>query len=420
LKKRHSIEKGGRKMANARKIFSAIDVGTTKIATIVANAKSQSDIEVLGVGIVPSHGLHKGVVVNMDEAKRAITASIKEAERISGMRIESVDVGVTGRHITSLNNRGVISIPRDDRLVRSQDLKRVLSAARSVSVPEGKRVLHAIPRYYALDGQERVQEPVGMHGTRLDVETHIITASITSIQNLVKCIRSIGIDVDDLVLEPLASAESVLTPEEREVGVIMADIGGGTTDIAVFKGGSIYHTAIIPVAGYQVTSDLSIGLGLPFEIAEKVKKQYADVTPNLEIEETTKVGTNGHSASYRSLCGIIRSRMEELLQLMLLEMPTTDYHSLAPHGLVLTGGTSNLSGLDLLGREVLQMPVRIGRPLNVGIYGISDILHDPAYATTQGLILWQVGGKKPSSGLKLHREGPLSSIVNFMKKFFRS
>ncbi|MEA3442057.1 MAG: cell division protein FtsA [Chloroflexota bacterium] len=408
-------------MAKLKRIFSAIDVGTTKVATIVANAKAQDDIEVLGVGTVPCHGLHKGIVVNIDEARQSIAASIKEAQRISGMRVDSVYVGVTGRHVTSLNNRGVVAIPRDDRLVRPQDLKRVLSAARTnVPVPEGKRVLHAIPRYYALDRQERVKEPVGMHGARLDVETHIVTASITSIQNLAKCVRSIGIDVEDLVLEPLASGEAVLTPEERESGVIMADIGGGTTDVAVFKNGSIYHTAIIPVAGYQVTSDLSIGLGLPFEIAEKMKKQYADMTPNLEIDEKARVGIeNGHSASYHDLCDIIHSRMEELLQLILLEMPTTDYRSLAPCGLVLTGGTSNLAGLDELGQTVLQMPVRIGRPLSRGIYGIADILHDPAYATTLGLILWRVGGKTGSE-FKLHRSGPWSAFIGLVKKLFRS
>ncbi len=403
----------------AKKIVAAIDVGTSKVATIVANIKAQNDIEILGVGVTPSTGLHKGVVVNMDKAKQSITASVKEAQRISGMRIDSVYVGVTGRHITSLNNRGVVAIPRDDRMVRPQDLKRVLSAARSVPVPEGKQVLHAIPRYYALDGQEGIKQPVGMHAARLDVETHIITASITSIQNLAKCIRSIGIDVEDLLLEPLASAEAVLTPQERDTGVIMADIGAGTTDIAVFRGGSIYHTAAIPVAGYQVTSDLSIGLGLPFEIAEKMKKRYGNVTPALEVDGTTQVGLeNGHSASYRNLCDIVRSRMEELLQLIITETPTTDYHSLAPCGLVLTGGTSNLTGFAELGKSVLQMPVRVGRPLNNGIYGISDILYDPAYATTLGLILWQAEGKKGAE-VQVRKAGILGALAGLFRKVFR-
>ncbi len=404
----------------AKRIVTAIDVGTTKVATIVASVKAQDDIEILGVGVTPSTGLHKGIVVNMEQAKQSIAASVKEAQRISGMRVDSVFVGVTGRHITSLNNRGVIAIPRDDRMVRSNDLKRVLSAARSVPVPEGKQVLHAIPRQYILDGQEGIRQPVGMHGSRLDVETHIITASITSIQNLVKCIRSISIDVEDLLLEPLASAEAVLTREERDTGVIMADIGGGTTDIAVFKGGSIYHTGVIPVAGYQVTSDLSIGLGLPFDIAEKMKKKFGNVAPSLEIDGTAQVGLeNGYVASCRNLYDVIHSRMEELLQLIIAEMPTTDYRSLAPCGLVLTGGTSNLLGLAELGETVLRIPVRIGRPLNTGIYGISDILHDPAYATTLGLILWQAEGKKGTE-IRVKKAGIRGALASLLSKLFRA
>jgi len=404
-----------------KKVICAIDVGTTKIATIVANVKAQDDVEILGVGIAPSHGLHKGIVVNMEEAKQSIAASVKEARRISGVHIDSAYVGVTGRHISSLNNKGVVAIPRSDRLVRSQDLKRVLSAARTVNVSEGKRVLHAIPRSYALDGQIGVRQPVGMHGARLDVETHIITASISSIQNLAKCVRGIGVDVEDLILEPLASAEAVLTPEEREAGVIMADIGGGTTDIAVFKGGNIYHTSIIPVAGYQVTSDISIGLGLPFNIAENMKKTYGNVTPALDVDPAAEVVgiSNGHHASYRELCDIIKARMEELLQLILLEMPSTDYQTLAPFGVVLTGGTSNLTGLDDLGRSVLQMPVRKGRPLSAGVYGISDILHDPSYATTLGLILWQMRGKEGSSFVA-RKSGVLGGFMHLVRKLFRA
>lgn len=403
-----------------RKIISAIDVGTTKIATIMADVKAENDIEILGVGVVPSHGLHKGTVVNMDEARASVLSSVKEAQRISGIRMDSAYIGVTGRHISCLNNQGVVSIPRTDRLVRPEDLKRALSVARSIFVPEGKKLLHAIPRYYALDGQEGITQPVGMHGTRLDVETHIITASATAVQNLVKCVRSAGIEVEDLILEPLASSEAVLTQEEREAGVIMADIGGGTTDIAVFKGGNIYHTSIIPVAGYQVTSDISIGLGLPFSIAEKMKKRYGNVTPDLEADQEDQVGIeNGHSASYRDLCDITRSRMEELLQLILLEMPTSDYRSLAPFGLVLTGGTANLTGFEELGRSVLQIPVRKGLPLNSGIYGISDILHDSAYATTLGLVLWPINGKE-GAAFRVKRAGILGGFVSLVRRLLRS
>ena len=400
-------------------IISAIDVGTTKIATIVANVRSQDDIEVLGVGVVPSHGLHKGIVVNMDEAKEAIATSIQEAQKISGTRVDSVYVGVTGRHISSINNRGVVAIPRADRLVRSEDLNRVLAASKSVTVPEGKKLLHAIPRFYTLDGEERVKRPVGMHGTRLDVETHIITASVSSVQNLVKVIRSIGVQVEDLVLEPLASGEAVLTAQERESGIIMADVGGGTTDIAVFKDGDIYHTAIIPVAGYQITSDIAIGLGLPFHVAERMKKTYGNVTPGLDTgRETELTGIeNGHAASYRELCDIVRSRMEELFELILLELPTTDYQRLAPCGLVLTGGTANLGGLVDLGKEHLRMPVRRGAPLGSGVYGITDILRDSAYSTTLGLILWQARNREPSAWQD-KRGGMFGGIARLLRRLF--
>ena len=222
-----------------KKIISAIDVGTTKICTITGTLDSGGNIQVLGVGLVPAHGMHKGMVVNVDEAREAVAESIKRAEQASGLKIESAYVGVTGRHISSHNSHGVVAIPRNDRLVRPDDLKRVLTTAQSVKTASDRRLLHVIPRSYAVDGQAGVNNPVGMHGFRLDVETHVITAAVTSIQNLVKCIRSIGIDIEDLILEPLASSEAILTDDEKQVGVILADIGGGTTDVAVFREGSI-------------------------------------------------------------------------------------------------------------------------------------------------------------------------------------
>jgi cell division protein FtsA len=229
-----------------------------------------------------------------------------------------------------------------------------------------------------------------MHGFRLDVEAHIITAAVTSVQNLIKCIRSIGIDIDDLVLEPLASSEAVLTEDEKQVGIVLADIGGGTTDIAIFREGSIWHTAILPVAGYQITRDIAIGLGLPFDVAEEMKKKYGSVTPVYEGKSTNvskdALLTNGHGVSHQDLCDIIRARVEEVLRLIVLEMPNSEYEALVPDGLVLTGGSSNLAGIEALGRNTLQLPVRVGLPMN--IYGISDALQDPAYATSVGLLLW--------------------------------
>ncbi|MFC1860075.1 cell division protein FtsA [Chloroflexota bacterium] len=370
-----------------RSTLTSIDVGTTKVCTTIADIDEGNGIRVTGVGISPSKGLHKGLVVNISEARESIRESIQKAEQASNYKIESAYVGVTGRHVTSLNNRGVVAVTRNDRLVRPDDLKRVLASAQSVKVPKDRRLLHVIPRGYAIDGQVGVKNPVGMHGFRLDVETHIITAAVASVQNLIKCIRSIGIDIDDLVLEPLASSEAVLTEDEKQVGVILADIGGGTTDIAVFREGSIWHTSILPVAGYQLTRDVAIGLGLPFDVAEEMKKKYGSVMPVYETKDTSNpLSTNGHGVSYQDLCDIVRARIEEILRLILLEMPRTEYEELVPAGLVLTGGSSNLPGIEALGRDILRLPVRVGTPTK--IYGISDALRDPAYATSVGLLLW--------------------------------
>jgi cell division protein FtsA len=234
-----------------------------------------------------------------------------------------------------------------------------------------------------------------MHGFRLDVETHIITAAVTSVQNLVKCIRSIGIDIDDLVLEPLAASESVLTEDEKQIGVILADIGGGTTDVAVFREGSIWHTSILPVAGYQITRDIAIGLGLPFDVAEEMKKRYGSVMPVYEskAETSSTISEDGHGVSYQDLCDIVRARVDEIVRLILLELPRSEYETLVPAGLVLTGGSSNLSGIESLGRDILRLPVRVGVPTNM--YGITDALRDPAYATSVGLLLW--GAKHDSA-----------------------
>jgi len=368
--------------------IAAIDVGTTKVCTTIADINDSGAMRVVGVGITPSVGLHKGLVVNIGEARESIRESVRKAEQASNYKVESAYVGVTGRHVASLNNRGVVAITRNDRVVRSDDLKRVLASAQSIKVPSDRKLLHVIPRGYAVDGQPGVKNPVGMHGFRLDVETHVITAAVTSVQNLVKCIRSIGIDIEDLVLEPLASSEAILTDDEKEVGVILADIGGGTTDIAVFKDGSIWHTSILPVAGYQLTRDVSIGLGLPFDVAEEMKKRYGSVMPVYEgrTETNTAISQDGHGVSYQDLCDIIRARVEEIMKLILLELPSSEYETLVPAGLVLTGGSSNLAGIATLGREILQLPVRVGTPANMG--GIGDTLCDPAYATSAGLLIW--------------------------------
>ena len=402
-----------------RNVVASIDVGTTKICTILADVSDGGIPRVVGVGVAPSKGLHKGLVVNINEARESIRNSVRKAEQASDYKVESAYVGVTGRHVSSMNNRGVVAITRNDRVVRPDDLKRVLAAAQSVKTAGDRRLLHVIPRSYAVDGQPGVKNPVGMHGFRLDVETHVITAAVTSVQNLVKCIRNIGIDIEDLVLEPLASSEAILTEDEKQVGVIMADIGGGTTDIAVFREGSIWHTSILPVAGYQLTRDVAIGLGLPFEIAEEMKKKYGSAMPVYEgtADTAPAISKDGHGVAYQDLCDIIRARVEEVLKLILLEMPSSDYEALVPAGLVLTGGTANLSGMAALGREILRLPVRVGAPTD--IYGIADVLRDPAYSTSVGLLLW--GAKH--EGKKDWKSGTFGNALNRLasqlRKLFR-
>jgi cell division protein FtsA len=398
-----------------RSTLTSIDVGTTKVCTIISELGEGGGIRVVGVGITPSKGLHKGLVVNINEARESIRESVRIAEQSSGYKVESAYIGVTGRHVSSVNNRGVVAITRNDRLVRRDDLKRVLAQSQNIKVPSERRLLHVIPRGYAVDGQVGIKNPVGMHGFRLDVETHIITAAVTSVQNLVKCIRGIHIDIDDMILEPLASSEAILTEDEKQVGVILADIGGGTTDIAVFKDGSIWHTAILPVAGYQLTRDVAIGLGLPFDVAEEMKKRYGSVMPVYESqsENTSAISADGHGVSYQDLCDIVRARVEEIMRLILLEMPRSDYESLVPAGLVLTGGSSNLSGIEVLGRDILKLPVRVGVP--TGLSGITDVLRDPAHATSVGLLLW--GGKH--EGRRIWRsQGPFRRFISHLKRLF--
>ena len=396
--------------------IGAIDVGTTKVCTIMGDVDSEGGLRILGVGVAPSLGLQKGMVVNADDARVAIAASVKKAESIAGYKLDSAYVGVTGRHINSVNNRGVIAVTRGDQLVRPADLKRVLQVARSVKIPADQKVLHIIPRHYAIDGQEGVKNPIGMHGFRLDVEAHIITAAIASVKNLTKCIRSLGIDIDDLVMEPLASAEAVLTEEERQNGVMLADIGGGTTDIAVFKDDTIYYTSVIPVAGQTLTRDLSVGLGLSFELAEEMKKKYGDVTPveKGSGEFNEPLMEDGHSVSYRDLSDIIRIRIDELMRLLVLELPHSDVPTIMPSGIVLTGGASKLPGIAELAQEVTKIPVKVGTP--VGLPGVSDSLCDPSYATSVGLLLWKMKNKDSQTW---ERQSGLRRLFSNLFRFFR-
>ena len=370
-----------------RRKIASIDVGTSKVCSIMADTDGV-DLRILGVGVAPSRGLQKGLVVNLNDAKESIRQSVQMAEQATGYRLESAVVGITGRHISSVNNRGVVAITANRQMVRQEDVDRVLGVAQNAvqTSAGGSSILHLIPQYYSVDGQEGIKNPVGMHGFRLDVEAHIVTASQAAVENLTKCVRGVGIEIENLVFEPLASAESVLTEDERQNGVVMADIGGGTTGVAIIRDNNFIHTSVLPVAGHSLTHDISVGLGVSFELAEEVKKKYASVEIGLEKMADRTLTEGGQTVPYNELYEIVRSRVEELLRLIVLEMPG-DIKSVRG-GLVLTGGTSTLPGLAELGLEITHMPVRIGTPPQ--LYGVSDHLAEPAYAASVGLLLWQL------------------------------
>jgi cell division protein FtsA len=368
-----------------------IDVGTTKICTLVGELYEDGQLRIIGVGVAPSRGLHKGVVVNVNDATEAIAASVRKAERISGYQITSAYVGVGGGHITALNSRGVVGISRTDRGISQFDIDRALDAARAVAIPHNREIIHAIPRGYVVDDQEGVQDPIGMQGIRLEVEVHIVTGASTSVSNLVKCVRAAGVEIDDLILQSLASGEAILRDNEREGGVVLADIGGGTTDIAIFIEGAIWHTIVLGTGGEHLTRDVAIGLKTPTGTAEELKIKYGHALPGtLATDELIEVSSFGdgarQSVSRLRLSEVIEARAEEILTLILREVKRSGYDGLLAAGLVMCGGSADLAGFKELGQQILQLPVRVGKPRE--LHGLTDVLESPAYATAVGLLLW--------------------------------
>ncbi len=380
--------------------FASIDIGTTKICTVVGEMAAENDMRILGVGIAPSEGLSRGMVENIRDATEAIKTSIDKAEKSSGTRILSAHVGVAGQHIACLNNRGIIAIPDRTRPISPDDVTRVLDGARVVSIPTNREIIHVIPRYYVVDGQDHISDPVGMYGTRLDVETHIVTGVDSSIQNLTKCVENVGVQVDGLILEPLASAEAVLDQEEKEQGVVLVDIGGGTTDIALFLEGSVYHTAVLPVGGNHVTRDIVVGLRAPFQAAEEAKRKWGHAIPSMvdAREEITleAFGSEGSKTELRRrLCEIVQARNEEILEMVTAEVKRAVHDDVISAGIVITGGGAKLQGIDLLAEQVTGWPARVGMPRN--LHGLTDLLIDPAYATSVGLLQWAVNEAEASA-----------------------
>ncbi len=367
-----------------------IDAGTTKICTLVGEA-SGNDVRVVGVGVAPARGIKKGVVVNVVDAAAAIRASIEKAERSSGYEIARAYVSVTGAHVSAVNSRGVVGVARGDKGIMDDDVERAMEAARAIAIPQDREVLHVIPRGFTVDGQDGVKEPIGMSGFRLEVEAHIITGASSSVHNLLKCVESCNVGVDGLVLDPIASGAAVLTDNERDMGVVLADIGGGTTDIAIFIDGSIWHTTVLAVGGNHVTNDVAVGMRVPFEAAEQLKIEHGharhETIDPTEVVQVRAFGDGGVTrVQRRDLAEIIEARAEEIYQMILQEIKRSGYDGLLPAGVVITGGAAQLRGMRELGRQVLGMPVRVGNPQNIS--GLIDTIDAPAYAASVGLLLW--------------------------------
>lgn len=378
------------------KMIVGLDIGTSKVVALVGEVAADGQLEVVGIGTHPSRGLKKGVVVNIESTVQAIQHAIDEAQQMAGCRIHSAFVGVAGSHIRSLNSHGIVAIR--EREVSPADIERVLDAAQAVAIPADQRVLHTLAQDYAIDNQGGVREPLGMSGVRLEAKVHVVTCAVNAAQNIEKCVRRCNLGVDDIILEQLASSASVLNDDEKELGVCLVDIGGGTTDIAIFTEGAIRHTAVIPIAGDQVTNDIAMALRTPTQYAEEIKIRYACALAKLAgASETIKVPSVGdrpsRELSRQALAEVVEPRYEELFNLVQGELRRSGFDHLIPAGIVLTGGTAKMEGAVELAEEVFHMPVRLGVPQ--GIRGLDDVVRNPVYATGVGLLLY---GLKKQNG----------------------
>ena len=369
-------------------VLVAIDIGTTKVCVLIGEVAERGGVDVIGIGQAPSDGLRKGVVIDIDRTVQSVTNAVDAAERLSGLKVRSAFVGISGSHINSQNSRGMVAVRHD---VDRGDTVRAIEAARAVSIPNTREILHVIPRGYVVDGQEGVRDPIGMAAVRLEVETHIVTASSTSVQNLTKCVQRAGVEIDELVLAPLATAEATLGDEDRELGVVLADIGGDTTDIAIFQDGSISHCASIPIGGRYVTADLGIVLRVTPDVAENVKFRYGsaiplDVDPD-EVLQVTSIGEEtSHGVTRRHIAEIVESRVAEIFRFVAAEIEAAGATNRLQAGLVLTGGGSSLTGVARAARDYLGMSARVVGPTGLG--GLTDQIATPPFSASSGLLLW--------------------------------
>jgi len=380
------------KPRDTKSLIVGLDIGTSKIVAMVAEIRPEGGFDVIGYGSHPSRGLKKGVVVNIESTVHAIQRALEEAELMADCKIREVYTGIAGSHIRSFNSHGMVAIK--DREVTQIDVDRVIDTAKAVNIPTDQQILHILNQEFIIDGQEDVREPLGMSGVRLEVKVHIVTGAVSAAQNIMKCVRRCGLEVQDLVLQPLASAMAVLSNDEEELGVCLADIGGGTTDIAVFTEGAIRHTAVIPIAGDQITNDIAMALRTPTKDAEEIKQKYGCALRELadasEMVQVPGVGDRGpRQMSRQTLAEVIEPRVEELYSLIQAELRRSGFEELLSSGVVLTGGSSMMQGMVELGEEIFHMPVRVGTPNYAG--GLAEVVRDPRYSTAVGLLLSGLG-----------------------------
>ncbi|WP_431066859.1 cell division protein FtsA [Methylotuvimicrobium sp.] len=399
-----------------RNVVVGLDIGTSKVAAIVGEYTDGGEMEVIGIGCTTSRGLKKGVVVNLESTVQSIRRAVEEAELMAGCHITSVFAGIAGGHIRSLNSHGIVAIKEKE--VTQYDIDRVIDSARAVAIPADQKILHILPQEFVIDLQDGIKEPIGMSGIRLEAKVHMVTGSASAAQNIIKCIRRCGLEVDDIVLEQLASCNSVLTEDEKDLGVCLIDIGGGTTDIAVFANGAIKHTAVIPIAGDQVTNDIAVALRTPTQNAEQIKQKYACALTQLaNTEQLIEVPSIGDRAprkiSVQNLAEIIEPRYEELMLLVQAELRRSGYEEMIAAGIVVTGGSSKVTGLIELAEEIFHMPVRMGVPQHVS--GLTDAVKNPVHSTGVGLLLYGKEHRGSYEGLDVENTGFIGKI----KKWFQ-
>src|SRR3954463_8491214 len=403
---------------DAKNLIVGLDIGTSKVVAVVAEVMSDGRHEVIGLGQHESKGLKKGVVVNIEATVESIQRALEEAELMADCKIRNVYAGIAGSHIRSFNSSGMVAIK--DKEVTATDVSRVIETAKAVNIPTDQQLLHTVPQEFIVDNQEDVREPIGMSGIRLEVKVHIVTGAVSAVQNIVKCVRRCGLEVSDLILQPMASADAVLTHDEKELGVVLIDIGGGTTDIAVFSDGAIRHTAVLPIAGDQITNDIAMALRTPTGDAETIKvrhgvalRQLADPNQMLEVPGIGERGSR--SLSRQTLAEVIEPRVEELYSLVQQALRDSGFEELLSSGIVLTGGSSVMQGMVELGEEIFHMPVRIGVPRYAG--GLADVVRAPRYATAVGLLL--EGVAQVHHGKLSRQSGSVKAVLGRMREWFQ-